>query len=172
LKYLKPRMGSVAAAAVPLFLRNDWFPRYTLDMRIAPHMAWNYHHYHQIYAAAMVEAGNADDANFTLKSAIYQAAVAAVTEYGNASDLIQKLLREISECRVDADDFRIGVGMGWPAALDLLKTHFAKIFEPVLPPRGLLKELDYELEYQIWLSARAELVDFFADSKKSKEVSG
>jgi hypothetical protein len=135
-------------------------------------MAWNYHHYRQIYAAVMVEAGDVDDAKFTLKSAIYQAAVAAVTEYGDASDLIQKLLREIPECRVDADDFRMGVGMGWPAALDLLKTHFAKIFEPVLPPRGLLEEFNYELEYQIWLTARAELVDFFADSKEPNEVSG
>jgi hypothetical protein len=59
-------------------------------MRIAPHMAWNFHYYRKIYAAAMVEAGNTEDAKFTLKSAMYQAAVAAVTEGGDANDLIPK----------------------------------------------------------------------------------
>jgi hypothetical protein len=56
---------------------------------------------------------------------------------------------EIPECRVDADDFGMGVGMGWPAALESLKEYFAKIFEPVLPPTGFLEGIDAELEVRL-----------------------
>ena len=34
--YAAPRC--IGAAAVPVFLRNAWFPRYTHDLRIGPHM--------------------------------------------------------------------------------------------------------------------------------------
>ena len=112
--FLAPRC--IGAAAVPIFLRNDWFPHYANDLRIAPHTAWNYQYYREIYAAAMIEAGNDTDVKYTLKSAIYQAAIAAITEGGDATDLIEKLLREIPHCRVDVNDFKRAYGMGWPAA--------------------------------------------------------
>lgn len=83
----------IGASAVPIFLRSDWYPRYTHQLGITPHMAWNEHYYREIYAAAMVEAGN-PDAKYTLKSAIYQACMAALDcdGVGNYNDLIEKLI--------------------------------------------------------------------------------
>jgi hypothetical protein len=130
----------VGAAAVPLFLRNDWFPRYTHDLRIGPHLAWNYHHYREVYAVALIEAGNDTDSKYTLKSAIYQSALAAITEGGDANDLIEKLLRQIPNCLVHADDVKVAMGVGWDAAVAKLKVEFARVFEPQLPRPGLLEE--------------------------------
>jgi hypothetical protein len=70
-------------------------------------MAWNYHHYREAYAAAMVEAGNIIDAKYTMKSAMYQSAIAAITKGGDGNDLIDKLLRQIPNCLVNANDFKL-----------------------------------------------------------------
>lgn len=130
-------------------------------------MAWNYHHYREIYAAALVEAGNIEDAKYTTKSALYQAAIATCTEGVSDYDFIPKLLHEIPHCRVDASDFLKGLGMGaWHSAIRMLETHFAKIFEPELPPEGLLEALDVELEMQTtWWSCCDELLNLYEDEK-------
>jgi hypothetical protein len=99
----------------------------------------------------MVEAGNNTDAKYTLKSAIYQAAFAAITEGGNGTDLIEKLLREIPHCRVPVADFKLAYAIGWPAARGLLGKHFAKIFEPALPRPELMKEIEDEMALGEWL---------------------
>jgi aminoglycoside phosphotransferase (APT) family kinase protein len=153
----------VGASAVPIFLRSDWFPKYTFSLEIPPCMAWNHHHYREIYAAAMIEAGNVEDARFTTKSALYQAAVATCTQGGSVDDFIPKLLHEIPHCRVDAGDFLSGLGMGaWHSAIRMLETQFAKIFEPELPPVGLLEALDVELEMQTtWWTCCNELLDLY-----------
>ncbi|KAF2032962.1 hypothetical protein EK21DRAFT_86693 [Setomelanomma holmii] len=68
----------IGPAAVPVFLRRDWYPRYSnrrLDITLS--LA----HYRKIYATAMVEAGN-PVAMYTTKSMIYQAAFAAIYEGG------------------------------------------------------------------------------------------
>ncbi|KAJ4309668.1 hypothetical protein N0V94_008818 [Neodidymelliopsis sp. IMI 364377] len=148
----------MGAAAVPLFLRSDWFPRYTNDLRITPHMAWNQHYYRQIYAAAMVEAG-APDAKYTLKSAIYQSAIASIYEGGDIDDLIDKLLRYIPECRVNDEDFKLGLGMSWPAAVEMLEVELKKIFEPELPRADLLEDLDKELRLNTWWTEFDELLE-------------
>ncbi|KAG9188402.1 hypothetical protein G6011_02325 [Alternaria panax] len=156
----------VGASAVPMFLRSDWFPEYNFSLEVPPYMAWNYHRYREIYAAATIEAGNVEDAKFTTKSALYRAAIATCTEGGeNAADFIPKLLHEIPHCRVDADDFLKGLGMGaWHSAIRMLETQFAKIFEPELPPVGLLEALDVELEMQTtWWSSCDELLDLYED---------
>lgn len=101
-------------------------------------MAWNYDHYREVYAAAMVEAGNLIDAKYTLKSALYQSAIAAVTEGGDAHDLIEKLLRQIPHCMMNAEDFKLVLGCGWDAAIAKLKPELPKVFEPELPRIGLL----------------------------------
>jgi len=157
----------IGATAVPMFLRNDWFPPYALGLEIPPCMAWNYEHYREIYAAAIAEASDAEPAEFTLKSGLYQAAVAAVTQGGDADSLIDKLLREIPHCRVDYWQFVRGMGRGgWDSARALLQTHFARIFEPVMPPEGLLEALDEELEMQTtWWSCCDELIDFYEAEK-------
>ncbi|KAF2853509.1 hypothetical protein T440DRAFT_547710 [Plenodomus tracheiphilus IPT5] len=141
----------IRAAAAPTFLRNDWFPYYANDIHAVPHMAWNYEYYRQIYAAAMVEAGNVEGAKYTIKSAMYAAAIAAVTEGGAATDFIDKLLREIPECRrTNARDLTKGLGMGWKRAREMLEPHIAKIFEPTLPSVNLLRDLDAEMTMRSW----------------------
>jgi hypothetical protein len=145
--YVAPRC--IGSAAVPVFLRNDWYPRYAHDLRLAPHMAWNYEHYREIYAAAMFEAGN-PDAHWTLSSALYQSAFAAITEGGDRYDLVKKLLNEIPNCRVDSHDFQLSLGLGWPAAQEMLKEQLPKIFEPKLPRPGLLAQLDNEITLSEW----------------------
>ena len=117
----------IGAAAVPIFLRSDWYPRYTHDLWISPNMGWNEQYYREIYAAAMVEAGN-PDAKYTSKSAIYQACIAALYkgqcgpgDGGDHNDLLEKLVRCIPDCRIVVDDLKIGLGMGWPAATEMLR---------------------------------------------------
>lgn len=51
--YVGPRC--IGPAAVPEFLRQDWFPRYVNSLFQPPHTAWNTHSYREIYAAALVE---------------------------------------------------------------------------------------------------------------------
>jgi hypothetical protein len=145
--YTAPRC--IGSAAVPIFLRNDWFPRYAHDIRITPHMAWNYQHYREVYAAAMFEAGN-PDAQYTLSSALYQSVFGAITEFGDRYDLVAKILQEIPDCRVDATDFQLALGTGWPAALEWLATQLPKVFEPKLPRPGLLAQLDADITMKEW----------------------
>ncbi|KAH6852936.1 kinase-like domain-containing protein [Alternaria rosae] len=160
----------IGATAVPMFLRSDWFPEYTFGLGIPPCMAWNYEHYREIYAAAIAEASDAENAEFTIKSGLYQAAVAAVTQGGDADNLISKLLREIPHCRVNYWEFIRGLGQGgWVSAQSLLETHLARIFEPAMPPEGLLEALDKELEIQTtWWSCCDELIDFYEVEKGVK----
>jgi hypothetical protein len=91
----------VGHAGVPKFLRRDWFPD-----RIARNspLGWRTAHYRELYAAAMVEAGN-PDAKFTSKSAIYQALLGAVYEGGETTDIVEKLLRAIPGLRNNVADF-------------------------------------------------------------------
>ncbi|KAI4943645.1 hypothetical protein J4E91_009282 [Alternaria rosae] len=160
----------IGATAVPTFLRSDWFPEYTFGLGIPPCMAWNYEHYREIYAAVIVEASDAENAEFTIKSGLYQAAVAAVTQGGDADNLISKLLREIPHCRVNYWEFIRGLGQGgWVSAQSLLETHLARIFEPAMPPEGLLEALDKELDIQTtWWSCCDELIDFYEVEKGVK----
>jgi hypothetical protein len=159
----------VGAAAVPLFLRNDWFPRYTHDLRTGPNLAWNYHHYREVYAAALIEAGNDTDSKYTLKSAIYQSALAAITEGGDANDLVEKLLRQIPNCLVHADDVKVAMGVGWDAAVAKLKVEFARIFEPQLPRPDLLEEIEADLAARQWMS---DFEDYTADDDDDESDGG
>lgn len=156
----------IGASAVPIFLRSDWFPRYTHDILITPHMGWNEHYYRQIYAAAMVEAGNAD-AKYTLKSAIYQASTSALYEGGDYRDLIEKLVRYIPECRIDVEDLKYGLGRQWPAATEMLERELKKIFEPQLPCVGLLEDLDKQLALKEWWCGFDELLDYYEEEAEA-----
>lgn len=99
----------IGAAAVPMFLRNNWFPPIQttyVPLRISK---GNYHSYHQIYAAAMAEAEN-EDARFTIESAPHQTLMATVTIGStDLKGLIDMLLREVSNCRVDARDLKLAL---------------------------------------------------------------
>jgi hypothetical protein len=161
----------IGASAVPIFLRSDWYPRYTHQLGLTPHMAWNEHYYREIYAAATVEAGN-PDAKYTLKLAIYQACMAALDcdGFGNYNDLIERLIRYIPECRVDVDDLKIGLGKGWPAATEMLERQFKDIFEPQLPRSGLLQDLNDELVLKGWWCAFDDLLDFLEDEEEAAKT--
>ncbi|KAH7086160.1 kinase-like domain-containing protein [Paraphoma chrysanthemicola] len=147
--YVSPRC--TGAAAVPMFLRGDWFPYYANSLDNSPHMIFNYHHYREVYAAAMVEAGNITDAKYTMKSALYQAALAAITEGGDATDLISRILNEIPNCRVNVKDFKFAIARGWPAAQVILSRYLPEIFEPVLPRHGFLADAENDLEIREWM---------------------
>lgn len=169
--YTAPRC--IGAAAVPIFLRNDWFHRYAHDIRLTPHMGWNYQHYREVYAAAMFEAGN-PDAHFTLNSALYHSVFAVVTEFGDRYSLVETLLPELPDCRVDARDFQIGLGLGWTAAEEMLKEQLPKIFEPKLPRPGLLAQLEIELaaKFEVEKALKEWWLTFdtyFAEGKNESE---
>jgi hypothetical protein len=66
-------------------------------------------YYRQIYAAIMLEAGN-PDAKFTIKSAVYQAAFAAIYEGGSIYDLVDKLCRAIPDFAEPTDGFMAHLG--------------------------------------------------------------
>lgn len=157
----------IGTSAVPIFLRSDWFPRYTHGLCITPHMGWNEHYYRQIYAAAMVEAGN-PDAKYTLKSAIYQACTSALYEGGDYKDLIEKLVRYIPECRIDAEDLMYGLGMQWPAATEMLERELKIILEPQLPDAGFLESLHKMLILKEWWSEFRELLDFYQEEEYAR----
>ncbi|KAJ4988133.1 hypothetical protein SVAN01_06385 [Stagonosporopsis vannaccii] len=165
--YAAPRC--VGASAVPIFLRSDWFPRYTHDILVTPHMGWNEHYYRQVYAAAMVEAGN-PDAKYTSKSALYQACTAAIYWGGDTKDLIDKLIRSIPECRIHTEDLMLGLGRMWPAATEMLERELKNLFEPQLPRAGLLEDLDKELALKEWWCGLDELLDLYEEEAEAVDV--
>lgn len=99
----------------------------------------------------MIEVGNDTGGKYTLKSAIYQLALAATTECGDAYDLIGKLFSQIPDRLLDPDDFKMALGCGWPAGIAKLKFHMGKISEPKIPYSGLLKEVRIGLRARVWL---------------------
>jgi aminoglycoside phosphotransferase (APT) family kinase protein len=130
--YAAPRC--IGASAVPKFLRNDWYPAYCNGLDKSPHMAWNTDHYRQIYAAALLEASpDHVDVQYTTKSAMYQAAIDAVFEDGNANDFVNKLLREIPGLRMSPQKIKAGLAEGWPAGEKMLQREIARIFAPEMP---------------------------------------
>jgi hypothetical protein len=161
----------IGAAAVPVFLRNDWYPRYTHDIRISPHMAWNYEHYREIYAAAMVEAGNSD-AKYTLNSGLYQSCYAAITEGGDRYDLVEKLLHAFPHCRVDAADFQVALGSGWDSAKDMLEYRLGELLAPKLPREGLLAQLDNEIALNEWWLTFDHYLEVEQEDEEEEEENG
>lgn len=156
--YAAPRC--IGASAVPMFLRSDWFPRYVNDLRVTPHMAWVQHRSRKRYAVTLLEAG-ALDAKYTLKSAVYQAALTAIYEGGDAEELTEELLRNIPEYQVDVGDFLQGVGQGWPSAVRTLDRELGRIFEPAQPRAGVLNDLDNKMRLnELWMNFDGPLEPF------------
>ncbi|KAF2115083.1 hypothetical protein BDV96DRAFT_493595 [Lophiotrema nucula] len=116
-------------AAVPIFLRRDWFPDFTVQR--APHMTWSLNHWRKIYADALEEAGS-PDVRYTCKSAMYQGIVAALYEGGgDAEDVVKKVMLSLEGTRlVDHDQFLTNLGKGWPDAEAYLKEEIAKLLAP------------------------------------------
>jgi hypothetical protein len=117
-------------------------------------MGWRTHQYREIYAAALVETGN-PDAIFTTKSALYRATLNTVydTEGDSMHQLLDKVLREVPNCRIKTQDFKRALGLGWPDAENMLKAELPKFFEPELPPSDTLEMVDAGLALkECWLT--------------------
>lgn len=143
----------VAHAAVPNFLRRDWFPD---QDGTAAHLYFRMEHYRQVYAAAMAEAGNPDSL-YTTKSGLYQAALAAIFSGtgGNKYDLIERLLDRVPNITKDAVEFTAALGdpsVCWQLE-DMIKAELYKVLEPE-PPQINLQDLVWDV------AARAFMADF------------
>jgi aminoglycoside phosphotransferase (APT) family kinase protein len=155
----------IGTAAAPLFLQKDWLPDYINNLGTGPHMGWKTHSYREIYAAALLEAGNSD-VIYTINSAIYRAAFTAAWEFDDSMyDFVDKMLREIPHCRVKADDFMSSLGHGWQDAENMLKAEFAKILEPQLPRPNLLADLDADIALKEWYST---FDDYLVEDEEDK----
>ena len=124
----------VGYASLPVFLRRDWLPNYSTANWL--HMNWSLKHYRAIYTDAMAEACCTDDptpsdAQFTKKSVIYQALLAALYEDEDCRQVIGKLLAEIEEFRhVNFAQLCVRLGKGWPAAEKVLKEKIVELLAP------------------------------------------
>lgn len=121
----------ISHAAVPLFLRSDWFPH---DIIRRPHMMFSYDHYREIYGAAMVKAGN-PDAVFTTKSAIYLAAFGTMYGGGGLMNFAQNILNATPSFRRSVLEFLALLGRpnGMAIWRPVLGMEMGKVPDPELP---------------------------------------
>ncbi|KAF1923682.1 uncharacterized protein M421DRAFT_9470 [Didymella exigua CBS 183.55] len=142
----------VGAASAPLFLQKDWMPAYLNNLETAPHLGFTTHRYRQIYAAALAEQG-CEDAKFTTKSAMYQAAAIALydRDCGDIDDFLGKVLRCVPEFRGNVKETTRAFGMGWPAGERLLQRHLKQIFEPEMPDSNVLAEAEADIAAMEWM---------------------
>jgi len=145
----------IGHAAVPLFLRSDWFPN---DITRRPHMIFSYDHYREFYGAAIVKVGN-PDAIYTTKSAIYMAAFATMYEGGGIMNFAQNVLHAIPSFRRSVVDF-LGF-LGQPNGMDIwqpfLNRDLKTILEPELP-HITWDDVQADLAAREWMSSFDEMV--------------
>lgn len=146
----------IGAASAPFFLQKDWQPAYLNNLANPPHLGFTTHRYRQIYAAALAQNG-CQDAKYTSKSAMYQAAVQCLNdrEYGDVDDFLAKVLRCVPGFRGDVKEYIRAFGAGWPAGERLLECHLRVIFEPEMPDSELLREIEADHEAVDWMLAFA-----------------
>jgi hypothetical protein len=138
----------IGPTALPMFLCRDWYPGESGDnLERPPHMAFNHEYYRNLYAAAVVKAAEDQGIKdtvirYTAKSALYQAAVAALYEGGHPGDFTNKVLRRIP-IGAHPYAFKKLLGKGWPAGEAYLKCEIPKIFkaEAKLPDPKSMKEI-------------------------------
>ncbi|KAF2820348.1 hypothetical protein CC86DRAFT_398063 [Ophiobolus disseminans] len=121
----------VGFASLPLFLRGDW-----LDDQTQCAMMWSLNRYRSIFADAMKEAcqtddGSLSDAQYTNKSAMYQALLAVFFDGETCLQFVAKVLNEIVDFRrVNAEQLCAQLGKGWPAAEKVLAEKIAELMAP------------------------------------------
>jgi hypothetical protein len=131
------------SAAVPKFLSSDWFPNQDFDR--LPHMPWKLEAYRKQYAAYLSEFGCADAAKYTEKSAMYQAAIHAITVSLDFDDLVSKVVTTIPALHgIDPDKLLRTLGRGWPGMENLLRKEIKHLFAPS-DPNDMSDCLDLEL---------------------------
>ena len=122
-------------ASLPKFLTLDWMPGY--EVLDAPHSPLSLQMYREIYADAMVKATGVDgDGKYTSKSAMYQAAHAALfgsSEGGDIRDFVRKLLHEVPGLHhTDLDLYLTWLGEHWEAVGSSVKEAIRKVAKPVV----------------------------------------
>ena len=145
----------VGHASVPHFLDRDWYKDAIMN---TPFLHWRAAHYRNIYAAALVEAGN-PDAMYTSKSQIYQAAFCALYEGGDKEDFMEHVLKEIPG-QVDVNHCKFLLAKGCKITEAMLKTEIWKVLDPEMPAPGLLEKVEVqhaEAIVQAWMD---EFADF------------
>ena len=131
----------VGHSAVPHFLERDFYPD-AADKSLF--LSWRAGHYRNLYAAALVEAGN-PDAQFTTKSHMYQALFSSLYEGTvNYHDVLIRLLREIPGLQMDTDHLFALVGKGCKHTEVMLQKELWKVLEPQLPAEDLLEKIENE----------------------------
>ncbi|PSN71752.1 hypothetical protein BS50DRAFT_629887 [Corynespora cassiicola Philippines] len=120
---------SVGYSSVPAFLRRDWMVSALSQDRL-PYLTWSHERYREMYADAMA-AYVGSDSKYTLKSPIYQAAYALAFEDADPRDLTSKILNELPHFRrTEKERFLYKLGLGWPAAEELLSKELPALLEP------------------------------------------
>ncbi|KAL1795346.1 hypothetical protein ACET3X_007162 [Alternaria dauci] len=120
-------------STLPLWLTYDWLPDY--DVYDQMHSPLSLQMYREIYADAMIKATGADgDGVYTSKSAMYQAAYAALfggQRGGNVSDFVRKMLRQVPGVRhTDLEMFLTWMGENWEEVEDTVKQAIRKAAKP------------------------------------------
>jgi hypothetical protein len=114
----------VAHAAVPHFLELDWYGNSTLQW---PFLPWPSAHYRNVYAAALLDAGN-PDVKFTSKSHMYQAVFSALYEGANKRGVMSRLLKEVPGFQLDEWDVKYLLAKSCKMAEDMLKWSWARFW--------------------------------------------
>jgi aminoglycoside phosphotransferase (APT) family kinase protein len=118
----------VGSAAVPKFLCADWFP--DQDLERSPHLPWKLDEYRKQYAKYLEEFG-CEDAKYTEKSAMYQAAWHTLTVSLDNDALSEKIIASIpSLIRMDSGTIIRTMGRGWPAMENHLRKELKRLFAP------------------------------------------
>jgi hypothetical protein len=122
-------------SSLPLFLVSDWFPEYPADADGDCPFALE--KYRKIYASAMVKATSQDgDGKYTHKSAMYQAAYAALfggAYGGDVSDFITKVLCQIPALNpTDLDVYLSWLGEHWLTDGDAVEEAIVDAVKPVV----------------------------------------
>ncbi|KAI4604882.1 hypothetical protein J4E83_010930 [Alternaria metachromatica] len=122
-------------SSLPKFLTLDWMPGY--EVLDAPHSPLSLQMYREIYADAMIKATGVDgDGKYTSKSAMYQAAHAALfgsSEGGDLRDFVRKLLHEVPGLHhTDLDLYLTWLGEHWDAVGSSVKDAVRKVAKPVI----------------------------------------
>jgi hypothetical protein len=122
-------------SSLPIFLIHDWMPGY--DLYDASHSPLLLHAYRKIYADAMIEATGADgDGRYTFKSAMYQAAHAALfgsSLGGDISGFVRQLLHEIPGLHhTDLELYLTWLGEHWGAVGSSVKEAIREVAKPVV----------------------------------------
>lgn len=123
----------IGFASLPAFLVKDWAPDY--KTLYATHLPWDLTEYRNIYAYAMLKAtGPSGDGKYTINSAIYEAANAALYgghNGGGVGNFVRRMLKSLATTRMFDDmDVLSALGQGWDIGECKVGAEIARFIEP------------------------------------------